>query len=209
MTERMRSCAKTACRWPAASTLSFRYATREVWLSDLEEDHPATYDLCPHHADVLAVPRGWALVDQRTVGEVVREPSADEIAARAASLRSGVERQQVLALVGRRASRYDALVAELPRLAAEAGGPDAPGAPDATAPADGHPAGAGGEDETAPVAEVVLPVGPPSRDLAPVAVDAVEPVGPLPPDVPLPFEDAVVLPLDRARRRPPTDPVNA
>ena len=43
----MRSCIKTGCRWPAAATLSYRYASAEVWLSDLGDDHPATHDLCP------------------------------------------------------------------------------------------------------------------------------------------------------------------
>lgn len=111
----MRSCARTACRWPAAATLSYRYATQEVWLADLDVDHPSTYDLCPHHAERLTVPRGWQLIDLRSAGEAPpREPSAAEIVERAARLRSGVQ-QQLIAVGGPlRRSRYDALLAELP-----------------------------------------------------------------------------------------------
>lgn len=83
----MRSCVKTGCRWPASATLSFRYATAEVWLGDLQAAHPATHDLCPHHADALTVPRGWTLVDRRQPQEVPHEPSAAEIAEAAAARR--------------------------------------------------------------------------------------------------------------------------
>lgn len=121
MSSEMRSCAKTACRWPAAATLAYRYATRQVWLTDLAEDHPATHDLCPHHADALKVPKGWELVDQRTHTEAVHEPSAAEIVERAQRLRD-----RVAAIVGppptpRRTSRYDALLEALPQLAADHG----------------------------------------------------------------------------------------
>ncbi len=118
----MRTCSKTGCRWPAAASLSFRYATRDAWLSDLGEDHPATYDLCPHHAEAQTAPRGWTLADVRTLKEARREPSAAEIAERAAVLRSAAPSQEeetvaVGASRGRR-NRYAELVADLPRLAA-------------------------------------------------------------------------------------------
>jgi hypothetical protein len=81
MTAILRSCSRTGCRWPAAASLSFRYASRQVWLLDLHDPDPALYDLCPQHADALVVPRGWHRVDQRTAPPAVREPSAQELAA--------------------------------------------------------------------------------------------------------------------------------
>ena len=122
----MRSCVKTGCRWPAAATLSYRYASAEVWLSDLQDDHPATHDLCPHHADSLSVPRGWSLVDRRQPQEVPHEPSAAEIVERAARLRRGIDAMLTPepAPEPPRASRYDELLRTLPvnddRPAAEA-----------------------------------------------------------------------------------------
>lgn len=118
----MRSCIKPGCRWPAAATLSYRYATAEVWLSDLGEDHPSTHDLCPHHADDMRVPRGWTLVDDRRHVEAVREPSAAEIVERNTKLRSNVEamlEQPPAPQVGR--SRYADLLADLPTYEAPAG----------------------------------------------------------------------------------------
>lgn len=122
----MRSCIKTGCRWPAAATLAYRYDTGEVWLSDLSaEDHPATHDLCPHHADTLRVPRGWTLVDQRGPDVVVREPSAAEVVERAQQAREDArrparaERARLLRVAEDPApppsrARYDALLADLP-----------------------------------------------------------------------------------------------
>ncbi|WP_370327788.1 DUF3499 family protein [Euzebya sp.] len=112
----MRSCIKTGCRWPAAATLSYRYATAEVWLSDLADDHPSTHDLCPHHADSMTVPRGWALVDDRRPVEAVHEPSAAEIVERVATLRGSVDRmlEAEAERPQERASRYSRLLADLP-----------------------------------------------------------------------------------------------
>ncbi|MEE8602532.1 DUF3499 family protein [Euzebya tangerina] len=111
----MRSCIKTGCRWPAAATLSYRYGTSEVWLSDLGEDHPATHDLCPHHADNLKVPRGWSLVDERQPAPVVHEPSAAEIVERVATLRETVDRRLEEQLPKpERTSRYADLLDGLP-----------------------------------------------------------------------------------------------
>lgn len=116
----MRTCSRTGCRWPAAVSLSFRYASRQVWLLDLHDPDPSFYDLCPHHADVLVVPRGWDRVDQRTCAEVVREPAAQEFAERAAGRRQMVEREPALAAAtSARVNRYESLARELPRLAAE------------------------------------------------------------------------------------------
>lgn len=109
----MRSCRKTACRWPAAASLSFRYATKEVWLLDLSaEADPSLYDLCPHHADALTVPQGWVRVDQRSSAEVPVEPAAsDRVPASSPA--------PAYAPGGGPASRYDVLAQDLPRLARE------------------------------------------------------------------------------------------
>ena len=136
MVQVLRSCSKTACRWPAAASLSYRYATRQVWLLDLAPTtDPSLYDLCPHHADALVVPKGWERVDDRTVQEIMVEPSAFERGEEAARRRRTAtaadmapapvqaNRPLVGATAGR--NRYAALVEQLPRLAAEAGVPGA------------------------------------------------------------------------------------
>ena len=199
----LRTCGRAGCRWPAAASLSFRYETRQVWLLDLAaEPHPALYDLCPHHADALTVPRGWERVDQRVPQEAMREPSGHDLEARLRATGRPLR-------VG--ANRYAALSEELPRLAEEHGlRRDGPGA-DAAEPAGKSP-GAGGstgggdatsasaapaaEDQarpnvTGPQAEADAPPpsgasGPsgaresprrralPSRELSPMPVDDVE-----------------------------------
>ena len=94
---------------------------------------PSLYDLCPHHAEALVVPKGWELVNDRTAQEVMVEPSADdrwEEAARrrrtatAADVEPAV-RSRTLVGAGAGRNRYAALVEQLPRLAAEAGVPGA------------------------------------------------------------------------------------
>lgn len=152
----MRTCHRTGCRWPAAASLSFRYGTRQVWLLDLAvESDPSLYDLCPHHADALTVPRGWEHVDERTLGSVVAEPAGRDLV--------DGDREPV-GSGGYGGNRYAALEAALPRIAAELA---------ADEPA-GQPALAGPPRRPAAI---------PSRDLAPVpmteqaeaaATDAVE-----------------------------------
>ena len=118
MPETLRSCAKTACRWPAAASLSYRYDTRQVWLLDLAATpDPSLYDLCPHHADALVVPKGWTRVDDRVERPAIVEPAAAERVAAAVSAqpRSAPSRR-VLVSSG---NRYESLVRDLPRLAAE------------------------------------------------------------------------------------------
>lgn len=115
MAEQMRSCRKTACRWPAAASLSFRYATKEVWLLDLSaEPDPSLYDLCPHHADALTVPKGWTSVDQRSSNAAPVEPAASDRMPEPA-----VPADTWDATAERRGSRYEVLARDLPRLAAE------------------------------------------------------------------------------------------
>ena len=120
MADVLRSCSKTACRWPAASSLSYRYATRQVWLLDLAATRdPSLYDLCPHHADNLVVPKGWDRVDDRTPQEVMVEPSAFDRAEEAARRRQ-IGAAPVDVPAGGHRNRYAHLVEQLPRLAAEA-----------------------------------------------------------------------------------------
>lgn len=140
MTDVMRTCSRTGCRWPAAASLSFRYASRQVWLLDLRDPDPSFYDLCPHHADVLVVPRGWDRVDQRTLTEVVHEPSAQELAERAAARQRAPMREPALAAAAGpaasvRVNRYESLVRELPRLAAEFASSEGKSGSSANAPA--------------------------------------------------------------------------
>lgn len=62
----MRRCARPACGEPASATLTYRYASGEVWIGDLAPRHePHAYDLCVRHADRLTVPGGWRLDDHR------------------------------------------------------------------------------------------------------------------------------------------------
>ena len=63
----MTSCAK--CNDPAQVALSFDYTAREAWLRDLGDRHDRFVEipLCEMHADRIGAPRGWALLDDRTV----------------------------------------------------------------------------------------------------------------------------------------------
>ena len=63
-----RGCARPACGEPATVTLSYGYESATVWLEPLTpEGHPMTHDLCDRHAARTVPPRGWELVDLRTV----------------------------------------------------------------------------------------------------------------------------------------------
>ena len=182
MVQVLRSCSKTACRWPAAASLSYRYATRQVWLLDLAPTtDPSLYDLCPHHADAMVVPKGWERVDDRTVQEVMVEPSAFERGEEAARRRRTAtaadvappvqaNRPLVGAMAGR--NRYAALVEQLPRLAAEAGVPGA----ETVAPATirSAPAPAQKPAPAQPLADVP-PATPSEPPLPPTAAPADEP----------------------------------
>lgn len=67
-----RACAHSACAWPASSTLSFDYDSRQTWLDDLVMFHdPSTYDLCSVHAGRFRPPRGWTHEDRRRMPEPV------------------------------------------------------------------------------------------------------------------------------------------
>lgn len=60
-----RSCSRTGCNRPAAASLSFRYETRQVWVTSLQARSGTRYDLCAEHADTLTVPRGWHRKEER------------------------------------------------------------------------------------------------------------------------------------------------
>lgn len=221
MAHELRTCTRTGCRWPAAASLSYRYATRQVWLLDLSaQPDPSLYDLCPHHADALVVPRGWARVEQRTHREAVREPSGADLVERAVALRARTHVQTSYAPAEPRArvgagavtSRYAALRADLPRIAAEAG---------AMPERDHHMPPRPASDQAAPARYAV-----PSRDLAPLPPAAAPAIAPreigVTPPMPVPeidgqlaipvddaddlsgHADAVVVSIERAgaRRRP-------
>jgi hypothetical protein len=127
MGDRDRVCQRAGCRQPASVTLSFRYDARQASLTDLADDkHPAHYDLCLAHADLLIVPRGWERLDRRTPRP---EPELEAFV-RSMGVRASVSepvggdpeepapQPQPVAPPPRRMNRYAALTAELPRLAA-------------------------------------------------------------------------------------------
>lgn len=61
-----RQCSRSGCSDVAAVTLSYHYATSQVWIDHLTpERDPHRYDLCDRHADRLSVMRGWHLDDRR------------------------------------------------------------------------------------------------------------------------------------------------
>jgi len=61
-----RPCARPQCSTPARATLTFNYATRDVWLERLADDvRPQAYDLCLTHAARTRAPHGWQLRDRR------------------------------------------------------------------------------------------------------------------------------------------------
>ncbi|MGI9015616.1 MAG: DUF3499 family protein [Euzebya sp.] len=160
----MRSCVKTGCRWPAAATLSYRYSTAEVWLSDLATHHPATHDLCPHHADYLTVPRNWTLVDDRQPAQAVHEPTAAEIVESNTRLRGTVDRmlQRAPDPVPRTTSRYAELLENLPVY-----DPPEQEEPTATAPAEQGQASAPAEASTLVGVGVSHEMAPIARDMDP------------------------------------------
>lgn len=62
-----RQCSRSGCSEIAAVTLSYHYATSQVWIDHLTpERDPHQYDLCDRHADRLSVMRGWHLDDRRS-----------------------------------------------------------------------------------------------------------------------------------------------
>lgn len=114
MADDSRTCRRPGCAWPADASLSYRYATRQVWLLDLSPSaEPALYDLCASHADALTVPRGWERVDERSV-----PAHRPRMPGRETTTRAGAPAQSVPLRSLASASRYERLSQELPGLAA-------------------------------------------------------------------------------------------
>jgi Protein of unknown function (DUF3499) len=123
MSDRERVCQRAGCQRSASVTLSFRYDARQASLMDLtDQKHPAHYDLCGMHADVLIVPKGWERLDRRS-------PAPDPEPQIEAFVRAIEEPPPAPT----RLNRYAALTAELPRLA-EACGLTVPDGGEAPAP---------------------------------------------------------------------------
>jgi hypothetical protein len=61
-----RVCSRSACKWPAVTSLGFDYDNSLAWFDDLgPAPQPATYDLCSEHAGRFNAPLGWAFEDRR------------------------------------------------------------------------------------------------------------------------------------------------
>ena len=212
MADVMRTCSRTGCRWPASASLSYRYATSQAWLLDLaEEPDPSLYDLCPHHAGDLTVPRGWTCVDERTLTAPVQEPSAADIVARAANLRATVDAQLNAARPARvhehaggpRRNRYQMLAAELPALAAQLVGEhftaplcEEPPQPPSPVPSrDLAPVGFPESPSWTTTPPSSQPASPPAQERLAVRVEDLED-----------GRDAIVVSIDRHRRADDPDP---
>ncbi|CAN5922808.1 hypothetical protein BH23ACT10_BH23ACT10_35910 [soil metagenome] len=102
-------CQRAGCTQSASVTLSFRYDARQASLVDLlPEKHPALYDLCDAHADLLIVPRGWERLDRRELPAPTPHAAVATIAAAAPPPATDMD-------------RYAALTAQLPQLAESLG----------------------------------------------------------------------------------------
>lgn len=114
MIDRDRVCQRAGCARAASVTLSFRYDARQASLTDLSADkHPAHYDLCGAHADLLIVPRGWERLDRR-----IPRPHSHPEPELEAFVRS---MEEPTPPPPRRMNRYAALTADLPRVAEACG----------------------------------------------------------------------------------------
>ncbi|MEO7804533.1 MAG: DUF3499 family protein [Actinomycetota bacterium] len=61
-----RACSHAACKGSAVATLSFDYASRQVWLAELPPvASPSSYDLCDMHVRRFSAPLGWDVDDRR------------------------------------------------------------------------------------------------------------------------------------------------
>jgi hypothetical protein len=110
MGDRERVCQRAGCQRSASFTLSFRYDARQASLVDLtDQKHPAHYDLCGPHADLLIVPKGWERLDRRSPA-VNRKPEIEAFV-------HGIEEAPRPPTL----DRYAALTAALPRLAEACG----------------------------------------------------------------------------------------
>ncbi len=122
MAEELRTCRRTGCNEPAAASLSFRYETRQVWVtSDRREGKGTRYDLCVRHADTLTVPKGWHRVDERDPArrngrKANRTPRAKPAPAKPQPAPPAEPADDLNAVQ----DRYARLLLELPQLAEQA-----------------------------------------------------------------------------------------
>ena len=71
-----RLCSRPGCAADASATMTYDYAARAAWLDELApEADPNQYDLCPAHADRLAVPQAWARTDRWAAATVEVRPA--------------------------------------------------------------------------------------------------------------------------------------
>lgn len=183
MADEFRICSKTGCSQPVHASLSFRYGTRQVWVTSLTAEPEAScYDLCAAHADTLTVPQGWHRIDER--GQTVRKARRGRAAHRpTVSARTTVANGRAAPPAPSRAApppetagpllacaascggrdRYAALRAELPRLAAEIG-TTVPAAEEARRPAE--------DDARAEVeGQLAIPAEPSAHEAVVVSID--------------------------------------
>ena len=61
-----RVCSRSGCKWPATSSLSFSYGTKQTWIEELRiPPELSYYDLCHVHASRFSPPHGWTFEDRR------------------------------------------------------------------------------------------------------------------------------------------------
>ncbi len=83
----VRPCSRTACRHPAAFTLTYVYADSTAVLGPLAAYvEPHCYDLCAMHAERLTAPRGWEVV-RLPADNTAGGPGSDDLEALADAVR--------------------------------------------------------------------------------------------------------------------------
>ncbi|MEJ7628738.1 MAG: DUF3499 domain-containing protein [Nocardioidaceae bacterium] len=92
---RRRTCSRSACARPAASTLTYVYADQTAVLGPLATySEPHCYDLCDRHGDKMTAPRGWEVI--RLAGEPSDHgPTTDDLLALADAVREAAQPQPV------------------------------------------------------------------------------------------------------------------
>lgn len=64
-----RHCVRTSCHDVATVTVTYDYGARRVWIVDRIPQHvgAAAFDVCEACADRVTAPRGWDLIDRRSL----------------------------------------------------------------------------------------------------------------------------------------------
>jgi hypothetical protein len=73
----MRSCDRPGCDAPATVTFTFSSARQTVWLDRVGATTASAGRLCHRHADALVPPRGWTLLDRRSVAPLAAPTSSE------------------------------------------------------------------------------------------------------------------------------------